>query len=255
MATRTSKAKRLSYTQVMKELRAAGSAQTRKTWSRHGVTGDLFGVSYAFLKDLDKRTQNDQALAEKLWSSGNHDARVFACWIAEEDKVTHKLLDTWSKEAGSHSLGIEVAALAAFTTLGAARSRKWRNMKNEMRCSMGWSVLSNLAMQPNRPAEEGGVDDAELSECLKEIESRIHEAPNRARQSMNSALIAIGCRSSMTKKALAVAKRVGTVEVDHGDTSCKTNVAYDTIKKTVAHYAAKGKQPTDGSAGKRRRHC
>ena len=55
--------------------------------------------------------------------------------------------------------------------------------------------------------------------------------------------------------ALAVAKRVGTVEIDQGDTSCKTPIALNAIKKTLAHYKAKGKKPTDGSAGTRRRHC
>ena len=59
----------------------------------------------------------------------------------------------------------------------------------------------------------------------------------------------------MMKKALATAKRVGEIYVDQGNTSCKTDVAYDKIKKIAAHYKAKGKKPTDGAGGQRRRHC
>ena len=45
---------------------------------------------------------------------------------------------------------------------------------------------------------------------------------------MNGALIAIGARnSSLQKKALAVAANIGKVEVDHGDTGCKTPGAAD----------------------------
>ena len=87
---KSKKATRHSYTEIMKQLKAAGSEQTRKTYRRHGMTGDAFGVSYAALKALDKKVADDSELAEKLWASGNHDARVFACWIAEEDKLTMK---------------------------------------------------------------------------------------------------------------------------------------------------------------------
>ena len=52
---------------------------------------------------------------------------------------------------------------------------------------------------------------------------------------MNSALISIGVRNSkLERKALAAAKRIGKVEVDHGETSCKTPDATAYIKKTVA---------------------
>lgn len=169
--------------------------------------------------------------------------------------MTHQLLDAWARDLVDAPLGTELAALAAYTNLGAARSRKWRAMKDPMRASMGWQILGSLAMQPDRPPSDGGVTDEELLEALEEIEAKIHEAPNRTKQMMNQALISIGCRASTSKRALAVAKRVGPVEVDQGQTSCKTDVAYDKIRKTLDHYAAKGKLPTDGSAGKRRRHC
>jgi hypothetical protein len=53
---------------------------------------------------------------------------------------------------------------------------------------------------------------------------------------MNMALIAIGVRSAgLRKLALAAAKRIGKVEVDHGDTSCKTPDAAAYIAKTVDH--------------------
>lgn len=248
-------AKQQSYTAVMKQLKAAGSEQTRKTYARHGVTGTCFGVSYAVLKKLDKQVADDLELAEKLWASGNHDARVFACWVVAVEKVTSRLLDAWAKDVDSHALGGELVGLVAFTKFGAKKSSTWRKAKAEIRSSMGWGIVANLAMQPDRPPEEGGLTDDDLRTCLEEIEAKIDSAPNRTRSSMNSALIAIGCRSTTTKEALAVARRVGVIEVDRGDTACKTPVALDSIKKTVAHYKAKGKKPTDGSGGKRRRHC
>ena len=49
---------------------------------------------------------------------------------------------------------------------------------------------------------------------------------------MNNALIAIGGRNpALRKAALAAAKRLGEIEVDHGDTACKTANAAESIDK------------------------
>jgi hypothetical protein len=82
--------------------------------------------------------------------------------------------------------------------------------------------------------------DAECRKILETIESEIHQSPNRARYAMNTALISIGAyRPSLMNEAIAAAKRIGKVEVDHGDTSCRTPDAIEYIKKTVAHLKKK----------------
>ena len=49
---------------------------------------------------------------------------------------------------------------------------------------------------------------------------------------MNNALIAIGRRNAqLQKQALAAAKRIGKLEIDHGDTACKTPDAATYILK------------------------
>jgi hypothetical protein len=68
------------------------------------------------------------------------------------------------------------------------------------------------------------------------VESKIHTSKNWVKYAMNNALINIGVRNSvLEKKAIAAAKRIGVVEVDHGETGCKTPDAAAYIKKTAAH--------------------
>jgi hypothetical protein len=82
--------------------------------------------------------------------------------------------------------------------------------------------------------------DESLAKHLEVIERDIHTAKNRVRHSMNSALISIGVRNEkLQKKALAAAARIGKVEVDHGDTDCKTADAAQYILKTSARAKAK----------------
>ncbi len=108
-------ATRHTYANVMKQLKAAGSAQARKTYARHGMDVEMFGVSYATLKAMDKKIAYDTDLAQKLWVSGNHDARVFACWIVEEESLTTKLLDSWAKDVDYRGLGFVFATVTAFS--------------------------------------------------------------------------------------------------------------------------------------------
>jgi hypothetical protein len=52
---------------------------------------------------------------------------------------------------------------------------------------------------------------------------------------MNNVVIAIGIRNPMLEEAaVEAAKRIGPVEVDHGETGCKTPEAVSYIAKTNA---------------------
>ena len=112
-----------------------------------------------------------------------------------------------------------------------ARSRleKWVNLKHEWVGRAGWVLLANLAMA------ESDLTETELTGYLKRIEDEIHSALNLTRDAMNSSLIAIGIRNpTLRKRATAAAKRIGKVDVDHGDTGCKTPDAVAYIEKTWA---------------------
>ena len=68
------------------------------------------------------------------------------------------------------------------------------------------------------------------------VAREIHTRPNRTRHSMNNALIALGVRNAkLEKKARTAAKKIGRVDVDHGETSCRTPDADSYMTKTLAH--------------------
>lgn len=68
---------------LLRELESRGSAQTRKTYGRHGVRGPMFGVSYKDLGILTRRLKTNHSLALELWETENHDARILATMIAD----------------------------------------------------------------------------------------------------------------------------------------------------------------------------
>lgn len=225
---------RMSLEETMKMLEGAGSEQTRKTYARHGAKEPMFGVSFAFMKTLVKKIGVDHELAVGLWGTGNHDARTLAMKIADPEKMSPADLDRWAKENMPRMCGGYVAMIAAEGPHGAAVAERWAKSDDPRLRAMSWPLLGQLSM-----LDETIPDDVFI-ERLELIAKTIHTASNAEREAMNMAVITIGGRNSALKKAaIAAAKRIGKVEVDHGDTDCKTPDAIPYIEKMWAHAAEK----------------
>jgi len=118
-------APRMSLQDTMKALEQAGSAQTRKTYARHGASEPMFGVSFATLKTLSKRIGVDQELAEALWSTGNYDAHNLAVKIADPATISSRELDRWAATPTARNCASYVAYVAAERPHGRAKADKW----------------------------------------------------------------------------------------------------------------------------------
>ncbi len=219
---------------VLNELESLGSEQTRKTYKRHGVSGKQFGVSSADFGKLQKKIKTDHDLAGKLWSSGIHDAQILATMIADPSQMTSREIDTWAKSLSNYVLTDALAGLVSKTPAAPKKAASWTKSKDEWIGSAGWQILSRLAQS------DRALPDGFFLPYLDIIQADIHKRKNRVRHAMNGALIGIGSHNSkLEKQALAVAAKIGKVEVDHGDTGCKTPDAASYIRKTVAHKQAK----------------
>lgn len=209
----------MTVQQVMAELQAAGTAQNRKIYARHGAVGEMFGVSFAKLRELRKKIRTDQSLAEALWETGNVDARMLAVMVADPVAFRRRDLDGWMRQIDYYTLAdVYVKEVVARSEHALSRLQKWIDSDHEWVGRAAWVLLANLAMD-----ETANLSDTALTEYLARIEGEIHGARNLTRDAMNSALIAIGIRNAgLRKRATAAARRIGKVVVDHGETGCKT---------------------------------
>jgi len=224
----------MTFDEAMRSLKTAGTAQNRNVYARHGVTGAAYGVSYRELGQLAKRNKSDTDLARRLWTSGNHDARILATMVADAPSLKSAELDRWARDLSNYVVTDAFARLASGSPFAAKKMDPWMRSRDEWRARTGWLVCAHLAPKP------GVITEKQLEGYLAQIESRIHKSENRAKDAMNSALIAIGLRSTkLEKRAVAAAKRIGKVDVDHGETSCKTPDAVAYIAKTKLRRAQK----------------
>ncbi|MGE0130546.1 MAG: DNA alkylation repair protein [Blastocatellales bacterium] len=220
----------MNLNEVMKQLESCGTEQNRKTWGRHGIKGEMFGVSFANLYKFQKQIKVNHVLAEQLWATGNHDAQVLATLIADPNAMTDKRFEEWAKELSNNGITLMFSKLLIRSPLARKKAEKWHKSKEELIASLGWTLISGLALGDN------DLPDEYFEQYLKLIESGIHKQKNWVRYEMNGSLISIGLRNDrLEKKATEIAQKIGKVVVDHGDTNCKTPDAVEYIAKTKAY--------------------
>src|SRR4051812_18412957 len=127
----------MSESEVMHELAALGAEQTRKTYLRHGATEPLFGVSFANLEKLKKKLKVDQDLAQKLWATGNHDARILAMLIADPQLCPEELIEHWAQDLTNYILTDALVGLVGRTPFAQAKAEAWSRSDDEWIGSAG----------------------------------------------------------------------------------------------------------------------
>ena len=227
---------------VMAQLKKKGDPRRLDVFAKHGAPiEDMFGVSVADMKVLAREIKGEQELAYALYETGNGDAMYLAGMVADGAQMTKKRLDDWAKGASWLMIAeYTIPRVATESKHARQLALKWRKSRTEAVAACGWSTYAGyVTVTP-----DDDLDVQEIEGLLQEVEEGIHSAQNRVRYTMNGFLIAVGSYvMPLMRRAKAVAKKVGKVDVELGGTSCKVPVAGEAIDKVHR----------SGRAGKKRK--
>lgn len=216
---------------IMSELKKKGKEQTRKIYARHGMNPErIYGVSVADLKVIAKTIKGQQELACELYETGNMDAMYLAGMVADGSRLSKAQLNKWVKSATDLQMISEytVPWLAVEHAMGRELALEWMDSKHPQIAACGWCTYSGLLS--TKPDEN--LDLKEIEDLLSRVKKQIGVAPNRVKMTMNSFVIAVGTYvRPLLKEAKTVARELGEVEVDVGDTACKVPLASANIEK------------------------
>lgn len=223
----------MTLAEIMTQLEAMGSEQTKKTFTRHGAPEPVFGVKVGDLKTIVKLVKQNQDLALALYETGNSDAMYLAGLIANPKAMSAETLQSWAEKAPWYMIAeYTVAWVAAESPHGWDLGLKWIKNETEAMATIGWATLASwIALQ-----SDDTLDMDALTVLLHHIQTHIHTAPNRVRYTMNGFVIAVGSYVlPLSDLAEAVAKAVGLVQVDMGGTACKVPSAVEVLQKVRSH--------------------
>lgn len=221
----------MDFQTVMQELEALGKERTKKIYMSNGAHEPLFGVATGAMKPMSKKIKIDQALAEKLYATGNYDAMYFAGVIADPKAMTAEDFDRWMDSAYFYMLSDYVVAVTlAEADIAQEVADKWIDSGDELRMSAGWSCYCWLL--GNRKDVEFSSD--KLAGMLETVKNTIHNAPERTKSAMNNFMYTVGFSYlPLHELAVETAKAVGPVEMKRDKKKSSILNAYENIQKEI----------------------
>jgi 3-methyladenine DNA glycosylase AlkD len=219
----------MTANEVLDEIQPLGRDGYRRILRNHGVPAPCFGVKIEDLKKIQRRVKKDYQLALDLYDTGVYDAMYLAGLIADDMKMAKKDLRHWIKNAHCPALcEYAVPWVAAGSRHGLELAREWIESEKGGVAMAGWATLSCLMAFK----DDAELVVTELKQLLDRVRRKVHQAPNRVRYSMNSFAIAVGSYvKALTDHAIQTAEKIGDVNVNMGNTSCKVPDAAEYIRK------------------------
>ncbi|MDB5364109.1 MAG: hypothetical protein JWM77_36 [Rhodospirillales bacterium] len=188
-------------------LQKHATGQDRANLERFGiVTADkVLGVSMKNIQAVAAQIGRNHALAEALWATGCHEARLLTAYIANPARVTAAQMDRWAKDFDNWAV-CDTLCFKLWDQSPHAWSKveTWTSRRDEYVKRAGFALLASLALH-----DKSSGNDAAYRDGLKRIEEQATDERNFVKKGVLWALRGIATRNAaMKREATATAKRL-----------------------------------------------
>lgn len=198
-------AKRWTKSAVLRELKLLADPKVRAKMAYFGVhVHKAHGISAPVLHQLAKQIGKDHHLAQQLWKSGIHEARILATLVGEPEKVTSAEMDRWVRDFDSWDV-VDAACcyLYAQTQPAWSKVEAWSRRREEFVKRASFSLVAYLSYKDKAAA------DTRFVRFLGVIEREAHDERNFVKKAVNWALRNIGKRNvQLNREAIRAAERI-----------------------------------------------
>jgi len=156
------------------------------------------------LRSVAKRLGTDHDLALALWTTGNHEARLLACFVDDPAAVTAEQAEAWARDFDSWDICDQATTSLLDRTRHAwSKAVDWAERDEEWIKRAGFALMAGLAVH------DRAAPDRAFMELLPVIERGASDERNFVKKAVNWALRNIGKRNrSLNAAALACARRI-----------------------------------------------
>ncbi|MFA5107729.1 MAG: DNA alkylation repair protein [Patescibacteria group bacterium] len=190
---------------ILRRLRAHANPKNVAGMARFGINPkNTLGISIPILRKLAKEIGKDHALAEQLWKTKIHEARILAGFIDDPALVTPSQMDRWVEDFDSWDVCDQVCCfLFDKTPYAYQKAIQWSRAREEFVKRAGFALMAGLAWHDKTAA------DKQFVPLLRCIEQQADDPRNFVKKAINWALRQIGKRSPvLAKKAVPVARKL-----------------------------------------------
>jgi len=195
----------MRYDEILKRLQSLADPNAVEGMARFGINPkNTYGVSIPNLRVIAKEAGRNHSLAEQLWSSGIHEARILAGMIEDPKMVTEKQMDSWVKAFDSWDVCDQVCSnLFDKTPFAHQKAFEWSKRNEEFVKRAGFVLMATLAVHDKKAKDEVFL------KFLPLIERESTDDRNYVKKAVNWALRQIGKRSiKLNEAAIEAAKKI-----------------------------------------------
>jgi 3-methyladenine DNA glycosylase AlkD len=196
----------MRFEDVIAKLKSMGNPEATAGMARYGIKADrALGITIPRLQKLAKSIGNNHRLAEDLWSSNIHEARILACMVDDPQQVTEAQLEHWAKAFDSWDVCDQCCnRLFGQTPFAWRKALAWARRSEEFVKRAGFVLMAVLAVH------DKNASDRQFAPFFKCIKEQAIDERNFVKKAVNWALRQIGKRNlSLNKQAIAVAEEIG----------------------------------------------
>jgi 3-methyladenine DNA glycosylase AlkD len=214
--------------EILRKLKSLSNPRNVEGMGRFGInTNNTYGVAIPDLRKIAKEIGKDHLLAQHLWDSQIHEARILAGMVDEPEMVTEEQTERWVKDFDSWDVCDQVCSnLFDKTRFAHQKAVEWSSgsRKEEFVKRAGFVLMACLAVHEKKSG------DSEFLKFMPIIKSGAADDRNFVKKAVNWALRQIGKRSiELNEAAVDTAK-----EIQAMDSKAAKWVASDALRELTS---------------------
>ena len=176
--------------EVLERLKSMANPENVAGMARFGInTQNTYGISIYVLRDIAREIGCDPALADELWESGIHEARILASYIADPLQMSEAQIERWVACFDSWDVCDQVCGLFEQTPYAYQKAFEWSDREEEFVKRAAFALMAGLVVHDKKASDE------RFESFLPVIIARSDDNRNYVKKAVNWALRNIGKRS------------------------------------------------------------
>lgn len=215
--------KEMKFDDILKELKSHSNPKNVEGMARFGINPkDTLGVSIPIIRKMGKEIGKNHELAQQLWKSGIHEARILAGLVDDYKLVDEEQMEKWVKDFDSWDVCDQVCMnLFDKTKYAYKKAMEWSSRKEEFVKRAAFALMASLSVHDKKAKDE------DFLKFLPIIKRESTDERNFVRKAVNWALRQIGKRNKrLQKEAIRIAKEILKI-----DSKSARWIASDAIKE------------------------
>lgn len=181
----------MQHEAILEHLKSLANPEAVAGMARFGINPDnTYGISVPTLRKLAKDVGRNHLIAQELWSSGVHEARILASMIDDPEQVTGEQMEQWVNDFDSWDVCDGCCSnLFDKTPFAYLKAVAWSSREEEFVRRAGFALMAALAVHDKKSVDEAFV------QFLPLIRGASSDERNYVKKAVNWALRQVGKRN------------------------------------------------------------